>query len=226
MKGVILQDRDHLKPRPRMSLEQNWAIWGMTRVENTCPGSLILFVISCYMCLYNTPSGLSPLGGCLVRLIYSAEDGKISLSLIPSSAVSLCPVWLKGPWISHSDIWDILHWSWHPEATHSQESPSAEWGCREEQQDNGEGVVSMLYESGMPTAFWGEALAAFIHTSNRSFTSSMPEMTPHEAFLGSKSDLSMQYPRALESYRTRGDCRGRNKTKGYFSILCKIYQPD
>src|ERR1700677_4603218 len=26
-----------------------------------------------------------------------------------------------------------------------------------------EGVVSMLYESGMPTAFWGEALATFIH---------------------------------------------------------------
>ena len=54
-----------------------------------------------------------------------------------------------------------------------------------------EGVVSMLYESGMPTAFWGEALAAFIHTSNRSFTSALPEMTPHEAFLGSKPDLSM-----------------------------------
>ena len=28
-----------------------------------------------------------------------------------------------------------------------------------------EGVVSMLYESGMPTAFWEEALATFIHTS-------------------------------------------------------------
>src|SRR6201996_5886691 len=54
-----------------------------------------------------------------------------------------------------------------------------------------EGVVSMLYESGMPTAFWGEALAAFIHTSNRSFTSALPDMTPHEAFLGSKPDLSM-----------------------------------
>ena len=49
----------------------------------------------------------------------------------------------------------------------------------------------MLYEFGMPTAFWGKALAAFIHTSNRSFTSALPEMTPHEAFLGSKPDLSM-----------------------------------
>ena len=32
-------------------------------------------------------------------------------------------------------------------------------------------VVSILYESGMPTAFWGEALATFIYTSNRLLTS-------------------------------------------------------
>ena len=55
-----------------------------------------------------------------------------------------------------------------------------------------EGVVSMLYESGMPTAFWGEALATFIHTSNRLLTSALPDSTPHEAFLGSKPDLSMR----------------------------------
>jgi hypothetical protein len=53
-----------------------------------------------------------------------------------------------------------------------------------------EGVVSMLYESGMPTAFWGEALATFIHTSNKSFTSALPDKTSHEAFYGSKPDLS------------------------------------
>jgi hypothetical protein len=53
-----------------------------------------------------------------------------------------------------------------------------------------EGVVSMLYESGMPTAFWGVALAAFIHTSNRFSTSALPDKTPHEAFYGSKPDLS------------------------------------
>ena len=29
-----------------------------------------------------------------------------------------------------------------------------------------EGVISMLYESGMPTSFWGEAMASFIHVSN------------------------------------------------------------
>jgi hypothetical protein len=40
-----------------------------------------------------------------------------------------------------------------------------------------EGVVSMLY-SGMPTAFWGEALTPLIHTSNRLlFTSALPDMT-------------------------------------------------
>src|SRR6266568_4582288 len=54
-----------------------------------------------------------------------------------------------------------------------------------------EGVVSMLYESGMPTAFWGEALATFIHTSNKLTTSALPEATPHEAFYCSKPDLSM-----------------------------------
>ena len=50
-------------------------------------------------------------------------------------------------------------------------------------------LVSILYESGMPTAFWGEALAAFIHTSNRFLTSALPDSNPHEAFYGSKPDL-------------------------------------
>ena len=30
-----------------------------------------------------------------------------------------------------------------------------------------EGVISMLYESGMAPSFWGEALASFIHVSNK-----------------------------------------------------------
>jgi hypothetical protein len=55
----------------------------------------------------------------------------------------------------------------------------------------GEGADSMLYESGMPTAFWGEALATFIHTSNRLLTSALPDMTPHQSFYGNKPDLSM-----------------------------------
>jgi hypothetical protein len=36
-----------------------------------------------------------------------------------------------------------------------------------------------------------EALTTFIHTSNRSFTSAPPDGTPHEAFYGTKLDLSM-----------------------------------
>jgi hypothetical protein len=83
-----------------------------------------------------------------------------------------------------------------------------------------EGVISMLYESGMPTAFLGEALAAFIHTSNRFSTSALPDWTPHEAFYGSKPVLECDLEGALESHRTQGDCRGRVKTKGEFSVLC------
>ncbi len=54
-----------------------------------------------------------------------------------------------------------------------------------------EGVISMLYESGMPPSFWGEALASFVHVHNRVTTSAVLDRTPHEAFLGSKPDLSM-----------------------------------
>ena len=43
----------------------------------------------------------------------------------------------------------------------------------------------------MPSTFWGEALATFIHTSNRVHTSGLPDSTPHEAFYGTKLDLSM-----------------------------------
>jgi hypothetical protein len=54
-----------------------------------------------------------------------------------------------------------------------------------------EGVVSMLYESGMPTAFWGEALGRFHSHQQQIFHFSTPRLTPHEAFYGSKPDLSM-----------------------------------
>ena len=53
-----------------------------------------------------------------------------------------------------------------------------------------EGVISMLYESGMPLSFWGEALASFVHVHNRAFTSSVPDSTPYEAFYGNKPDIS------------------------------------
>ena len=54
-----------------------------------------------------------------------------------------------------------------------------------------EGVISMLYESGMALSFWGEALAAFVHVHNRITTSALPDSTPHESFLGNKPDVSM-----------------------------------
>jgi hypothetical protein len=54
-----------------------------------------------------------------------------------------------------------------------------------------EGVISMLYESGMAPSFWGEALAAFVHVHNRITTSALPDSTPYESFLGTKPDVSM-----------------------------------
>jgi hypothetical protein len=52
------------------------------------------------------------------------------------------------------------------------------------------GLISMLYESRMPPSFWGEALASFIHVSNRIMTSTLSDSTPHQAFLWSKLDVS------------------------------------
>ena len=63
-----------------------------------------------------------------------------------------------------------------------------------------EGVVSMLYESGMPTAFWGEALATFIHTCNRFLTSALPDSTPHEALYRTKPDPSMLHVWGCTAY--------------------------
>ena len=52
------------------------------------------------------------------------------------------------------------------------------------------GVNSMLYESGMAPSFWGEALASFIHVSNKVTTAALSDKTPHEAFYGVKPDVS------------------------------------
>ena len=53
-----------------------------------------------------------------------------------------------------------------------------------------DGVISMLYESGMPPSFWGEAMASFIYVSNRVTSTSLQGATPCEAFYGSKPNLS------------------------------------
>src|SRR5229473_7361545 len=53
-----------------------------------------------------------------------------------------------------------------------------------------EGIISLLYESGMSPSFWGEAMASFIHVSNRMTTTLLQGATPYETFYGSKPDLS------------------------------------
>ena len=58
----------------------------------------------------------------------------------------------------------------------------------------------MLYESGMPSSFWGEALSSFIHIYNRVTSSVLPESTPYEAFLGSKPDISMLWVWGCTAY--------------------------
>jgi hypothetical protein len=63
-----------------------------------------------------------------------------------------------------------------------------------------EGIISMLYESGMPPSFWGKALSSFIHTHNRVTTTTLPGSTPHKAFLGTKPDLSMLHVWGCTAY--------------------------
>ena len=46
----------------------------------------VIFGVLVYLWLYNAPSQVSYLGSSLVRLLYPAEDGKSTLSLISSSA--------------------------------------------------------------------------------------------------------------------------------------------
>ena len=65
------------------------------------------------------------------------------------------------------------------------------------------------------------AFQAKTGASNAAFL--VGDTIPMEEFA---SLVRMGYPMALESHRTQGDCRGRNKTKAYFSVLCRIYQPD
>lgn len=48
----------------------------------------------------------------------------------------------------------------------------------------------MLFGAGLPTMFWAEAVNAAVHIINRSVTSTLNNMTPHEAFSGKKPDLS------------------------------------
>jgi hypothetical protein len=53
-----------------------------------------------------------------------------------------------------------------------------------------EGITSILHESQLPGSFWGDALGTFLHVLNRSPTSSLKDITPYEAWFGSKPSLS------------------------------------
>ena len=109
--------------------EQDFALSKASSIAHV-PASFhpeLLFVIWCYMCLYNAlynaPSGLSWLGSCLIRSIFPAEDGKISLNLIPSSAVPcvLCDsralgycilTWIAIIWPNWTLWWWCMAWFW------------------------------------------------------------------------------------------------------------------
>ena len=49
----------------------------------------------------------------------------------------------------------------------------------------------MLAESGLPSSFWGEALASYVHVWNRLPTTAIPgATTPYELWHGTKPDVS------------------------------------
>ena len=57
--------------------------------------------------------------------------------------------------------------------------------------DIGEGVVTLLSQSGLPDCWWGEAANAFIHTTNRFPTRSIASgTTPYELWHGSKPSVA------------------------------------
>ena len=53
-----------------------------------------------------------------------------------------------------------------------------------------EGITAMLHEAGLPTQFWGEALAALVYVLNRIPASTMPHTTPFEVWFKRKPDVS------------------------------------
>jgi len=53
-----------------------------------------------------------------------------------------------------------------------------------------EDISAMLFEAKLPHSLWGEALTAQIHVWNHLPTSSLKSMTPYEAWLKRKPDVS------------------------------------
>src|SRR5713226_6995068 len=53
-----------------------------------------------------------------------------------------------------------------------------------------EHLTTMLDESGLPKAFWGECLAALVHVWNQCPTEAVRSATPYELWHGRKPDVS------------------------------------
>ena len=53
-----------------------------------------------------------------------------------------------------------------------------------------ESVRTMLADSRLPHRFWAEALSTAVYLRNRSPTKALEEITPHEAWSGTKPDVS------------------------------------
>ena len=68
-------------------------------------GRMVLFLVFCSFVTVQSPSWVSSFGSSLVRLLYPAEDGKSTLSLISSSAVPLYPLWSRALFRSHFHRW-------------------------------------------------------------------------------------------------------------------------
>lgn len=56
--------------------------------------------------------------------------------------------------------------------------------------DIGEGIVSLLTQSGLPDQWWGEAALAFVHVTNRFPVAALGDKTPYELFYGHRPDVS------------------------------------
>ena len=60
-------------------------VGGLSWLRQSASHANVIFGVLVYLWLYNAPSRVSHLGSSLVRLLYPAEDGKSTLSLISSN---------------------------------------------------------------------------------------------------------------------------------------------
>ena len=58
----------------------------------------------------------------------------------------------------------------------------------------------MLYDANLSKGFWAEAAKTAVYLINRSSTSRLPDMTPHEAWTGNKPTISAYRPFGCPAY--------------------------